>query len=152
MSKFTSLCLWVLLATSCATAPSKTRNDDLLRTHAEYATVNPDFPVLAARTRNFSLGEPRSFQFVPHSTLLLFLRSGPEDFTQDLFAVDTASGDERLLLTADALLGGAVEKLSVEEKARRERMRQTARGIASYALSNDGRYCLIPLSGEFFFF
>lgn len=150
MTRFSLLSIGLVLVCSCATSPRLTGGDEMLRLHAEDATVYPDFPVLAARTRNFSLGEPRAIRFVPHSNLVLFLRSGPERFEQDLFAIDTETGEERVLLTADSLLGGAVEQLSVAEKARRERMRQMARGIASYQLSRDGRYCLIPLSGELF--
>ncbi len=132
--------------------PPSTTTDKPLRAHAEFATVNPDFPVLAARTRNFSLGEPRSIQFVPNSSLVFFLRSGSQSFAQDLFALESDTGEERVLLSADSLLGGAAEQLSVEEKARRERMRQMARGIASYQLSSDGRHVLIPLSGELFIY
>ncbi len=150
MIRPTLLPILLLLAASCATAPKAAGPEAPLRLPVEYAKADPDFPVLAARTRNFTLGAPRSIRFVPNSTLILFLRSGPESFAQDLFALDTETGEERVLLTADALLGGATEELSVEEKARRERMRQTARGIASYQLSGDGRYCLIPLSGELF--
>jgi len=150
MIRFTIFSICLLTAASCATTPHPSDGEELLELHAAHATVHPDFPVLAARSRNFSLGEPRSFRFVPNSDLLLFLRSGSETFEQDLFAIDTKTGAERVLLTAETLLGGEVEQLSVAEKARRERMRQMARGIASYRLSNDGRYCLVPLSGELF--
>ena len=57
---------------------------------------------------------------------------------------------ERVLLTAEQILAGGEEKLSAEEKAQRERLRQTARGIARFDLSEDGSKILVPLSGRLF--
>jgi len=104
-----------------------------------------------AATRRFSLGAPRSIKVTPDGSAVLFLRSGPRSFVQDLYEFDTATGEERRLLTADQILQGAEEQLAVEEKARRERMRMAARGIASYQLSEDGSRILAPLSGRLFF-
>jgi dipeptidyl-peptidase-4 len=50
------------------------------------------------------------------------------------------------------VLQGAEENLSPEEKARRERMRVTARGFASFQLSEDGTLVLVSLSGKLFTF
>jgi dipeptidyl-peptidase-4 len=69
---------------------------------------------------------------------------------QDLYEFDIATGKERVLLTADQILKGAEENLSPEEKARRERMRMSSRGIASYSLSKDGSTILVPLSGKLY--
>ncbi|MEE9295278.1 MAG: alpha/beta fold hydrolase [Phycisphaerae bacterium] len=103
-----------------------------------------------ARTRRFSLGRPRAIKIVPDGSAVLFLRSKAADPVQDLWEFDTASGQERLLLTAEQILKGAAEHLSVKERARRERMRLTASGIASYVLSKDGDRILVPLSGRLF--
>ncbi len=103
-----------------------------------------------ARTRRFSLGVPRSIRIVPDGSAVLFLRSLADGPVQDLFRLDTRTGEERLLLNADGILDGAEEHLSIEEKARRERMRLSARGIASYRLSEDGARVLVPLSGRLF--
>ena len=119
--------------------------------HAEQETVaHQDFLKRYAVTRRFSLGRPRSIEVVPDGSAVLFLRSGSESFVHNLYEFDTATGKERLLLTADQILQGAEEELSVEEKARRERMRMSARGIASYRLSKDGSRILVPLSGRLF--
>jgi dipeptidyl-peptidase 4 len=103
-----------------------------------------------ATTQRFSLGSPRSFKFTPDGDALLFLRSGADDPTQDLYEFDVRTGSTRRLLTAQDILRGAVEQLSTEEKARRERMRLSARGIASYQMSKDGKRVLVPLSGRLF--
>ncbi len=103
-----------------------------------------------AATRRFSLGSPRSIKVTPDGSAVLFLRSGPRSFVQDLYEFDTTTGEERRLLTAEEILQGAEEHLTAEEKARRERMRMTARGIASYQLSKDGSKILAPLSGRVF--
>lgn len=103
-----------------------------------------------AATSRFRRGQPVSIVWTPDDRSVLFLRSGPRSFVQDLYQYDVATGRERVLLTADSLLGGGVEHLSVEELARRERQRQTARGIASFQLSRDGRWILVPLSDRLF--
>lgn len=113
---------------------------------------NPEFLAQFAATRGFSHGTPKSITITPDGSAVLFLRSGPRSFVQDLFTLDTATGAERVLLTADQILGGGEEKLTAEELARRERMRMASRGIASYQLSTDGKQILVPLSGRLFVF
>ncbi|RMF16318.1 MAG: S9 family peptidase, partial [Alphaproteobacteria bacterium] len=74
-----------------------------------------------------------------------------DDFrVQDLWEYDLESGATRLLVDSRALLGGAREQLSEEEKARRERQRISARGIVDYFWSPDGRALLFPLNGDLF--
>lgn len=109
--------------------------EDLLRQYAE--------------TWRFRNGQPAEPSVTPEGTVL-FLRSGPRSFVRSLWELDPATGAERELLTAEGLLGGAEGELSADEKARRERMRQAERGITSYALSDDGRTLLVPLSGRLF--
>lgn len=103
-----------------------------------------------AATRGFTLGRPASTTLTPTGDKVYFLRSGPRSFVRDLYEFDTATGQERLLLTADQILAGKEEVLTVEELARRERTRSTARGIASFELSKDGEKMLVPLSGRIF--
>lgn len=111
---------------------------------------NVEFLQQYAATRGFTHGTPKNISITPDGSAVLFLRSGPRSFVQDLFEVDTATGKERVLLTAEQLLSGTEEKLTAEELARRERMRLASRGIASYILSKDGRRVLVPLSGRLF--
>jgi dipeptidyl-peptidase-4 len=105
-----------------------------------------------ALTRGFALGRPRNITVTPDGDAVLFLRSGPRDVVQNLYSYDVATGQEKVLLTAERLLGGQDEKLTPEEKARRERMRQSSRGIVSYSLSEDGRRIVVPLGGKVFLY
>lgn len=112
--------------------------------------ADPAFLEQFAATYRFGAGTPRSFALTPDGRSVLFLRSGPRSVVQDLYEFDVASGSERVLLTADQILKGAAENLSPEEKARRERMRVSSRGITSYSLSKDGKTILVPLSGKLY--
>jgi dipeptidyl-peptidase-4 len=116
------------------------------------AWPEPDDGVLEqiAGTLSFSLGAPAGIWVAPDGSEVLFRRSGPRSFVSDLYAFDVASGSERRLLTADELLGGAAEDLSVEERARRERMRLATRGITAFSANESGSRLLIPLSGRLF--
>ena len=67
---------------------------------------------------------------IPDGKAVIYLRAGARDATQHLYEYDIASGHERELVTPEMLLGGATEVLSVEEKARRERARITAKGFS----------------------
>ena len=103
-----------------------------------------------AATGRFRLGQPSSIRVTPGGDAVLFLRSGPRDFAQNLYSYDVATGRERVLLTAASLMAGHAEHLSAEERAHRERLRVTARGIVSYQLSDEGARMLVPLSGRLF--
>jgi dipeptidyl-peptidase 4 len=134
-----------------ASDPARARDRDR-NPPAEPIGPDPQFIEQYAATLRFTLGTPQSFQFVPDGRAVLFLRSGPRSFVRDLYELDLddlGAGRERLLARAETLLGGE-ERLSPEEKARRERMRLTARGIATYDLSEDGARVLVPLSGRLF--
>jgi dipeptidyl-peptidase-4 len=114
------------------------------------APIDTSFLEQYSKTNGFNLGRPASVEPTPSGDAVLFLRSGPESFERDLFAFDAATKTEKTLLTAQQILQGGAERLSPEERARRERMRMTARGIASYELSDDGTRILVPLSGRLF--
>lgn len=110
----------------------------------------PGFLRRYAQSYRFRLGEPGGITPLPDGKTLLFLRSGPRSFVRDLYALDLTTGQERVLLTAQSVLKGAEEQLTPEEKARRERARQTARGVATYRLTKDASKILIPLSGSLY--
>ena len=129
------------------------RGEDESRSNKSPVTVqaaNENFLRQYAETYRFSLGRPRSATVTPDGSAVLFLRSPPRSFVQSLYEFDCTAGKERVLLTAEQVLGGGEETLSEEEKARRERQRLAARGIASYDLSKDGSQILVPLSGKLF--
>ncbi len=140
----------------CAHSPASTtpRRRSPMRHHQD--RVSPPTahaePLLEqyAQTWRFRLGAPESVRVTPDGREVLFLRSGARDFVRDLFAFDVATGVERRLLTASELLGGAEESLTTEERARRQRQRVAARGIAAFQLSSDGSRILFPLSGKLY--
>ena len=112
--------------------------------------ADPGFLQQYAQTYRFRAGRPTAIHPTPQGDAVLFLRSGPRSNVRDLYSFDVATGRERVLLTAAKLLGGGAEELTADEKARRERMRLSARGIATYRLSKDGSSILVPLSGDLY--
>ena len=86
----------------------------------------------------------------PDGQLVAFLRSRPDNVdVQDLWAAPTGAGEPYKLIDARALVPDAGE-LSEAEKARRERMRISARGVVDYSWDLQGRYILAPLEGDIF--
>ncbi|MGZ4197040.1 MAG: prolyl oligopeptidase family serine peptidase [Solirubrobacteraceae bacterium] len=112
--------------------------------------MTDSFPRQKARTRDFTLGEPRSFEVAADGSRVLFLRSLAGDDPQTaLWVFDVAQAHERLVVDPSAILGNApAEELSVEERARRERSRETGGGIVSYAVDRDARIAAMALSGR----
>ncbi len=87
---------------------------------------------------------PRAFTFSPDDALIACLHSGAGDLSQQLYAIDPATGARRILVEPPD--GGDTEAtLSLEEKLRRERLRLREVGITQYAWSRQGAL-LIPLS------
>ena len=103
-----------------------------------------------AETRNYTLGRPTAPKLTPDGSKVIFLRGGPRDPVLRLYEFDLATKRERELITPAQLLGGAAEKLTAEEKARRERARITARGFTRFDLSKDASRILVTLSGKLY--
>lgn len=116
--------------------------------------MEPEEEVLRelAETQSYTLGRPFHFRLTPDGSTVLFLRSGAKDARADLFEYDVAKKEERLLASASMLLGGKQEKLSVEEKAARERKRIKLSGFVGFSLTPDGRRVLLKISGRVFLF
>lgn len=109
---------------------------------------DPQFLRDFAETNAFRLGHPTAIKLSPDGQRAYFLRSGARDPVQRLYETDLASGETRELITPAQVLGGAEEQLSVAEKARRERLRLSAKGFTSFQLSPDGKSLVLPLSGK----
>src|ERR1700744_6472613 len=108
------------------------------------------FPRQQARTRRFTLGVPRAFQVSADGTRVAFLRSrAGDDPVTCLWELDLASGEERLVADPKAL-GADEENLPPEERARGERVRETAAGIVAYATDREGTVAVFALSGQVF--
>lgn len=113
------------------------------------------FPRQYARTQRFTLGAPRAFTVSPDGSRVVFLRSASgTDRVGRLWVLDL-DGDarrpqERLAADPDALLGGAQEKLSAQERARRERSREGSSGIVAYAVDQEVELAAFALSGRLY--
>ncbi|MFF0010205.1 prolyl oligopeptidase family serine peptidase [Streptomyces sp. NPDC005374] len=115
-------------------------------------TTEPDsFPRRHARTQRFTLGAPRAFTVAPDGSRVVYLRSNSgTDRANSLWVLDTADGGERLAADPSTLLGGAVERLSPEERARRERSREGGAGIVGYVTDAAVELASFALSGRLF--
>jgi dipeptidyl-peptidase 4 len=104
-----------------------------------------------AASRRFTLGRPRDLTLVPAGGRLVFLRAlAADDPATALWSFDLHNGQERLLADPRALLGGADEIIPAAELARRERMRESARGIVAYSADAAGQAAVFALSGRLF--
>lgn len=115
-------------------------------------TTEPDsFPRRHARTQRFTLGAPRAFTVAPDGSRVVFLRSDSgTERANSLWVLDTADGGERVAADPRALLGGAEERLSAEERARRERSREGGAGVVGYATDAAVELASFALSGRLF--
>ncbi|MFI0504944.1 prolyl oligopeptidase family serine peptidase [Streptomyces albogriseolus] len=114
-------------------------------------TETDSFPRRHARTLRFTLGAPRSFSVAPDGSRVAFLRSSSgTDRANALWVLDTDGGGERVAADPRALLGGASERLSAEERARRERSREGGAGIVGYATDAAVELAAFALSGRLF--
>lgn len=103
-----------------------------------------------AETHGFGNGLPTGVRPTADGRWVLFLRSEANSRVQSLFAFDVASGRTEQVLTAEALLQGAAQKLSVAERAQLERKRISARGFTGFELSADGKTLVTVLSGRIY--
>ncbi|MFI9205220.1 alpha/beta fold hydrolase [Streptomyces sp. NPDC053048] len=109
------------------------------------------FPRQHARTQRFSLGAPRAFSVSPDGSRVVFLRSrGGTDRANVLWVLDLDAGREYPAADPAALLGGAEEELSAEERARRERSREGSAGVVAYAVDAAVELAAFALSGRLF--
>src|SRR5262245_46183293 len=69
------------------------------QTTRKSTVMNEEFLVQYAATHRFNLGKPNSIKLTRDGSAVLFLRSGPRSFVQDLYQFDVASGKETKLLT-----------------------------------------------------
>jgi dipeptidyl-peptidase-4 len=107
-----------------------------------------EFPAQYARTRRFTNGVPRAVQVSDDGAL--FLRSdGPDDPVQALWRLDLSTGDE-MLLCDPRTLGGDLSDLPPEERARRERARESGGGIVAYSATPSLSQVCFALSGRLF--
>ncbi|HUQ58117.1 S9 family peptidase [Lentzea sp.] len=108
------------------------------------------FPRQHARTQRFTVGAPRTFSVSADGARVFFLRPATATSRANgLWELNTSTGVERLLADPAALLTDS-EDLPPEEKARRERTRESGAGLVGYALSADASVASFALSGRLF--
>ena len=112
------------------------------------------FPRQQARTRNFSLGAPRSFAVSPDGSRIAFLRSrGATDPVTCLWVLDLPAGQDQSSgaaerLVADPAAIGAGKDEPQEERARRERSREKAGGVVAFGTDAAVTLAAFALAGE----
>jgi dipeptidyl-peptidase-4 len=111
--------------------------------------VDRDFLRLYTESRMFQHGAPHGATLTPDARTVVFLRSEARDTKQSLFEMDVATGAVRLVLAPEALDQGP-ERLTLEERARRERMRITSNGFTAFAMNKDGKTLIVSLSGKLY--
>jgi len=113
-------------------------------------TALDDLPFLRkqARTQRFTLGAPKEFRVSPDGRRVLFLRSeSGTDPRHSLWSADLETGAETKLVDAAELLPGE-EDLPAEERARRERSRETGGGVLHYGVDSGFTVATFSLSGK----
>jgi len=113
--------------------------------------MSDTFPRQYARTRRFTLGEPRTVSVSADGERVVFLRSrGGDDPVNCLWAIDLRDGEQRLIADPNALLGAPDDDLPASERSRRERQREAGGGITSYALDRTSTRAVFALAGRLF--
>ncbi|MBI0475054.1 S9 family peptidase [Sphingomonas sp. MA1305] len=99
---------------------------------------------------DLSGAQPSELRLSPDGSLLTFLRPrADEKERSDLWARDTRTGAERMLVDSKTVGSGAA--LSEAEKMQRERARiGGAKGIVTYDFAPDGRSILVPIDGDLY--
>jgi dipeptidyl-peptidase 4 len=115
-------------------------------------TRTPDsFPRRSARTARFTSGAPRAFQVARDGRAVAFLRSASGTArAAALWVVDPATGAERQVAEPSALLDGGAERLTAQERSRRERMRESGAGITAYSVDEAFSVAAFALSSRLF--
>jgi dipeptidyl-peptidase-4 len=118
------------------------------------APLRPDdtFPRQYARTQRFTLGEARDLVVSPDGQRVVFARSrGGSDPVNCLWVADVGLGREDLVADPLELLGGALhDDLPPEERARRERAREGAAGVTTFATDRAVTVAAFALAGRLF--
>lgn len=94
--------------------------------------------------------QPRGVKLSPDGTLLTSLRPRADEKERfDLWARDTRTGQERMLVDSKKVGSGA--ELSEAEKMQRERARIAgSKGIVTYDWAPDGKTILVPIDGDLY--
>ena len=91
---------------------------------------------------------PREAKLSPDGRFVTLLKNRPDDKDRyDLWAIDTATGAQRMLVDSQKI--GTGGPISEEEKMRRERLRIAGtKGITDYEWAPDSKSILVPIDGD----
>lgn len=93
---------------------------------------------------------PRGIKFSPNGQRVTYLQPKPEDYeVLDLWELDLKTGEPRLLVDSKIF---SKTQLTEQEKARRERMRISQKGIVEYQWSNNGANLAFPTGDGLYYF
>jgi dipeptidyl-peptidase 4 len=135
--------------------PASARHDEIEEAEVVAVAAPPaettlSFPRLHASTQRFTLGEPRNLEVSASGERILFLRSRHgQDPVNCLWTVDAATGAEQLLADPAELITDD-SGVPADELARRERTREAAGGITSYAVDRAATVAAFALAGRLF--
>ncbi|HUQ62579.1 MAG TPA: prolyl oligopeptidase family serine peptidase [Acidimicrobiales bacterium] len=111
----------------------------------------PSFPRQQARTRRFSLGRPRDIRVAADGSRITYLRSrAGDDPINCVWVIDVDPFAERLVADPRQLTSAAIEDLPIEERARRERARESAGGVVAYGTDRLLTTATFAIGGELF--
>jgi dipeptidyl-peptidase-4 len=105
------------------------------------------YPHQSARTRGFNLGLPHGFQIADDGSRVAFVRSPGGDVTaSSLWVFDVAEDHERLVFDpADA---GGEDRITDEERDRRERIGERQTGVVAFAGDPSLRAAALVVGGR----
>ena len=134
------------------TVPS--RPDRWGRIPRSVTVVADTFPRQYARTQRLTLGDPRDVSVSSDGRRIVFLRSrAGDDPVNCLWVADADTGEERLVADPRDLAGdhpAIDDDLPAEERARRERARESASASRRTPLTRRARWPRSPSAGRLF--
>lgn len=108
-------------------------------------TIDDTFPQQFSRTSRFSIGRPKQFEVAPDGSSVTFLRSPSDQAAQSLWRYEVATGAEQVLADPDS---PSEDDVPAEEKARRERSRESGAGITAYSADRAHRRFAFTVGGR----
>ena len=112
----------------------------------------PNFPKQFAETKRFTLGRIRNFTLSPETNKVFFLKNiSQNDARLGLFCFSIENEEITCLVDPSQLKIKDEQFLPNEEKARRERLRESGSGITSFSLDENGKSICFPLNGELWY-
>ncbi|MFM1826235.1 MAG: hypothetical protein RLZZ37_870 [Actinomycetota bacterium] len=112
----------------------------------------PNFPKQFAETKRFTLGRIRNFSLSPETNKVYFLKNiSKNDARLAIFSLSIDTEEITCLVDPSKLKIKNEDFLPQEEKARRERLRESGSGITNFSLDDLGQSLCFPLNGELWF-